>query len=233
MVKNKKTKLIFFDMDGVITETGVIEKGKHTAASTWTVIAKHLGKEAFKEEEETKAKWNEGFYNNYLEWMEDTIRIHQKYNLDMEYFYKIMHSVPYMEGAIETLKELIKRGYRLAIMSGSFKNLANEIQRESGIHHVFAACEYFFDEDTHKLVSWNLLPTDYIGKIDFMRLLMREYRLKEEECAFIGDGVNDIPLAKQVGLSIAFNGREELQKACTHAINQKRKDLRAILKFFP
>jgi len=233
MAKKDKIKLIFFDMDGVITETGIVETGKHTAASTWTVIAKHLGKDAYEEEEETKAKWNRREYKNYLEWMEDTIRIHKKYKLDMNCFYDIIKNVPYMPGAIETLKELIKRGYRLAIISGSFKNTANHIQRDAGVHHVFAACEYFFDDETHELISWNLLPSDYAAKVDFMKLMMREYGIKKEECAFIGDGVNDIPLAKQAGLSIAFNGREELQKVCNHAINQEKKDLKAVLKFFP
>jgi len=119
------------------------------------------------------------------------------------------------------------------MISGGLKNLANRAIRDLDIDHTFAACELFFDDKTGKLVAWNLLPTDYVGKVDFMRLMMREYDLHPQECAFVGDSVNDIPLAKEVGLSIAFNGRKELQEVCTYSINQKRKNLKAILKFFP
>jgi phosphoserine phosphatase len=103
-----------------------------------------------------------------------------------------------------------------------------------GIDHTFAACEYFFDQSSGRLVHWNLIPCDYEGKVDFMRLMMREYGISPADCAFIGDGVNDVPIAKEVGLSIAFNAAGELQEAATHSINQPegKKDLKAILKFF-
>ena len=229
--KNKDIKLIFFDMDGVIVETGVVEKGKRTAASTWTAIAEKLGPKAEEEEQKTKDKWNEGQYNNYLEWMENTIKIHKKYGLDEKTFNSIVKNPErYMKGAIGVLKELKKRGYKIAIITGSFKNIANQIQKEAGVDHVFASCEYFFEEG--QLVSWNLLPGDYEAKVDFMKLLIREHSLIPENCAFIGDGVNDIPLAKRAGFSIAFNGRKELGDVCDVSINQEEKDLRAILKYF-
>ena len=50
----------------------------------------------------------------------------------------------------------------------------------------------------------------------------------------LGDGKNDVPFAKAVGLSISFNGPPVLQKVSTFSINQKKdkEDLRAILKYF-
>lgn len=228
-----KIKLIFFDMEGVIFETGIKEERSGVAASFWSVIAKHLGKKAMKEEELGKEMWRKDRFKNYIEWMNYTIDIHKKYGLTMRYFYKIINKVGFMAGAKQTFRELHERGYKTVIISGGFKNQANRAIRELGINHVFAGCEYFFDNKTGKLKNWNLMPTDYEGKIDFMRLMMREYKLKPNECAFIGDGVNDIPLAKEVGLSIAFNGRKELQAVCRHSINQKKKDLIEILKYFP
>ena len=229
----KKIKLIFFDLEGVIFETGIIEKRSNVTSSFWTVIARHLGEKAMKEEDLGKDMWNDSKFKNYIEWMEYTINVHQKYGLKKDYFYGIINSVPFMSGAKDTFKELHKRGYATAIISGGFKNQADRAIKELGVNHVFAACEYFFDEKTGKLKHWNLLPCDYEGKIDFMNLLMREYKLKSNECAFVGDGVNDIPLAKEAGLSIAFNGREELQQVTTYSINQKKKDLRALLGYFP
>ena len=224
-------RIIFFDMEGQIFEPGVKATKKGTAASVWSVIAKHLGPEAYAEEEETKEKWGKGFYKSYVEWMEDTIRIHQKYGLSEEFFNKIISNVKYIKGVKETIKKLREKGYIIALISGGFKNLADRAIKDLGIHHVFAACEYFFHPKTKKLVSWNLMPSDYHGKVDFMRLLIKEHGLSPRDCAFVGDGVNDFHLAKEACLSIAFNGHPNLQKVTTYAINQKVKDLRGILKY--
>ena len=79
------------------------------------------------------------------------------------------------------------------------------------------------------------MPADYGGKIDFMKLIMNEHGLKKDQCAFVGDGKNDITLAKAVGLSVAFNGDPKLQEVCTYAINQPKgkEDFRAILQYLP
>ena len=227
-----KIKLIFFDMEGVIFESGISEKRTGLAASIWSIIPKLLGEECVKEEELGKKMWQEGKFKNYFEWCDYSIAYHKKYGLTMEKFYELINKVPYIKGAKETFAELKKKGYRTALVSGGFKNLANRAIRDLQIDHTFAACEYFFDEKTKKLLWWNLLPSDYEGKANFMELMIKEYCFKPEECAFVCDSVNDIPLAKKVGLSIAFNARKELQKVATHSVNQKEKDLRGILKFF-
>ena len=228
-----KIKLVFFDMEGVIFDTGVKEFGKNTAASLWTILVKALGPAAVEDDQRGKDIWNDGKFKNYMEWVEYAARAHQKHGLNMDLFYQVIHSVPYMKGALEVFEELRKRGIKTVIISGGFKNQANRAIRDLKIDHVFAACEYFFDENSGLLSHWNIIPCDYEGKVDFMGLMMREYKLKPEECAFVGDGVNDKFLAKEVGLSIAFNGRKELQDVCTHSINQPedQKDLREILKF--
>ena len=225
-----KIKLVFFDMEGPIFEPGVFAT-KGVAASIWTLVAKQLGAKAYAEENATKEKWLERGYRSYIDWTEDCIRIHQKHGLTKDFFNDLVSKVKYTAGVKETIAELRKRGYIIAIISGGFKNLADRAIRDLGIHHAFAACEYFFDEKTKKLTSWNLMPCDYHGKVDFMRLLIKEHGLEPEQCAFIGDGVNDIPLAKECGISIAFNARKELQEVTTYAVNQKAKDLRGILKY--
>jgi phosphoserine phosphatase len=228
-----KIKLIFFDMEGVIFETGIKEDRPKVSASFWSILSRGLGEEAGKAEEEGKEMFIAGKFRSYLAWAEHVIEnIHKKHNLTEKKFYELINSMPFMNGVKETFAELHKRGYITAIISGGFKNQADRAVKELGVHHVIASTEYFFDKDG-KLVGWNLLPCDYEGKIDFMELMMREYKLKPEQCAFVGDGVNDIPLAKEVGLSIAFNGRKELQEVTTYSINQEAKDLKAILKYFP
>jgi phosphoserine phosphatase len=230
---SKKKKLIFFDMEGTIFKKTVKSTKGNTVPSAWTLIAQHLGEKALAEEDETKDKWTNGKYAGYVEWMEDTIRIHQKHGLTRQFFEKVMNSVQYNRGVKETFEELRKRGYRTALISGGFKAQADRAQRDLKITHAFSACEYFWDEKG-KLMHWNLLPSDYEGKVDFMKLIMKEHGLSPEECAFVGDGKNDVFLAKEVGLSISFNGEEELKRVATHHIDQpdKKEDFRALLKYF-
>jgi phosphoserine phosphatase len=227
-----KIKLIFFDMEGTIFKKTIKVSKGDTAPSAWTLIARHLGEKALEEEEETKDKWTTKKYKGYVEWMEDTIRIHKKYGLTQQFFNKVISSVKYHGGVKETFAELRKGEYITALISGGFKAQADRAQRDLKINHAFAACEYFWDK-RGRLFHWNLLPCDYEGKIDFMKLIMKEHGLLPENCAFVGDGKNDVALAKEVGLSIAFNAPEELQRVSKYSINQPegKEDFRAVLKY--
>ena len=62
---------------------------------------------------------------------------------------------------------------------------------------------------------------------------MKEHGLVPDECAFVGDGKNDVYLAKEVGTSIAFNAPKELQRVTTYVIEQpeEQEDFREVLKY--
>ena len=148
-------------------------------------------------------------------------------------FERALSTISYQPQVKATFRELRKRKYKTAIVSGGFKTLADRALRDLKIDHAFAGCELLWSK-SGKLVHSNLLPSDYEGKLAFMKLIMREHGLKKAQCAFVGDGANDIPFAKAMGLSIAFNASPSLQKVCTYAINQKpgKEDFREILRYF-
>jgi phosphoserine phosphatase len=225
-------RLIFFDMEGTIFRKCVEAGDTQVAPSSWFTIAQHLGDQACAEEKATQEKWNNGKYTGYLEWMEDTIRIHAKYDLRREVFFRILEAVQFMPGVHEVFKSVHDAGIHTALVTGGFKHQANQAAKALRIKHVFAGCEYFWD-DQGILTHWNLLPADYHGKVDFMRSLSKDYGYSLEELAFVGDGQNDIHLAEAVGVSIAFNGHETLREAATHSIAQEPgdEDLRAILPY--
>ena len=114
-------KLIFFDMEGTIFRKAVKNSKGNIAPSAWTLITNHLGKGATREENATKAKWTAGKYKGYVEWMEASIRVHQKYGLTKDFFGKVMNSIEYHNGVKETFEELHKRGFHTALISGGFK----------------------------------------------------------------------------------------------------------------
>lgn len=213
-------KLIFMDLEGTLLQKAIHLDDGRVAPSAWTLLAERLGLDALREEEATKDHWlNEG-YRSYIEWMQDTIKIHQKYGLTFQVFQEVINSVQEMPGAREAVRRFHERGAVTAIISGGFKALADRVQRNFKIYHSLSGCEYFFHRDTGQLEHWNLLPSDYEGKIHFVKAVMSEYRISKEECAFVGDAQNDVAVAQEVGLSIAFNAQPVLRQVCTYAIDQ-------------
>lgn len=213
-------KLIFMDLEGTLLQKATHLNDGRVAPSAWTLLAERLGPDALKEEQATKDRWLRGGYKSYLDWMQDTIKIHERYGLTLDIFQEVIDSVREMRGARGTVQVFHEHGAITAIVSGGFKALANRVQRNFKIHHALSGCEYFFHPETGQLEHWNLLPADYRGKVHFIRAIRSEYRITKKECAFIGDAQNDIPVVKEVGLSIAFNAQPALRAVCTHAIDQ-------------
>jgi phosphoserine phosphatase len=214
-------KLIFMDLEGTLLQKATCPGRAYGGApSTWTLLAERLGQDALQEEEQTKERWLRGEYRSYIEWMQDTVRIHQRYGLTKDIFQEVLDSVKEMPGSRDAVNLFHKHGAVTAIISGGFKALADRVQRSLKIHHSLAACEYFFDLRTGELEYWNLLPSDYRGKANFIRLLRSEYRVKKRECVFIGDAQNDIPVIKEVGLSIGFNAQPAFREVCAYSIDQ-------------
>ena len=212
-------KLLFTDMEGTIFAKQNIqlrpgEPFHHH--SLWSRLMHELGPEALEEDARTVLKWEAGEYQSYLDWVDESIQIMKRHGLTREQFHRIMDGVPYNPGVKETFSEIHRRGIRTALISGGFAEQARKAQRELRINHSFAAAELFWEDGL--IDHWVSLPSDYAGKVDFVKLLMREYRLKPEECAFIGDGENDAFIAREVGLSFAYQAHPELCAVSTYEI---------------
>jgi phosphoserine phosphatase len=215
-------KIVFFDLEGTIFQKEHGLDNGIVAPSAWTVIADHLGGNCLDEEEKTKQRWIRGEYSGYVEWMRDTIRIHQKYGLKRSIFEKVINAVDFMPGVHEAIAEFQEYGIITAIVSGGFKALADRAQRELRIDHAFSACEYFFNDQTGEIDHFNLLPSDEGGKVDLVMLIAKEHGVNIKDCAFIGDGKNDVRLACAVGCSVAFNAQPELKQVASIVVEQAK-----------
>jgi phosphoserine phosphatase len=213
-------RIVFLDMEGTLLQKEYRLDDGMVAPSAWTVLAEALGEECLAEENATKVQWLMNRYSGYLEWMRKTIEIHQRFGLTEGIFTEVINSVPFMPGVESALQRIHQHGAVSVVVTGGFKALADRVQRRLRINHSFAACEYFFDIETGLIEHFNLLPADEAGKVDFMRFTCREYGVDPKDCAFVGDGKNDVHLAQAVGYSIAFNAQQELCAVATEAISQ-------------
>jgi Phosphoserine phosphatase len=214
-------KLLVFDVEGTLFRAHVRLPGTVIDSTVWQGLAHRLGDEAVKEEVATHARWTAKGYKNYIEWMRDTIEIHLRHGLTRNNFYEVIDAAEYNPGVQQCFAELDRSRYEPVLISGGFRELAARAQRDLRIIHSFTACEYLFGEDGH-LQGFNLLPCDFMGKIDFIQLMLREYGLSDDDWVFVGDGLNDVPIASKAPFSIGYRAHEQLCNVVTHVVDDFR-----------
>jgi phosphoserine phosphatase len=136
-------------------------------------------------------------------------------------FTDLIDGAEYNAGVAETLAAIDRSEYELVLVSGGFRELARRAQLDFTIQHAFAACEYMFDH-SGRLAAFNLLPCDFHGKIDFIRLMLREYALTDTDWVFVGDGTNDVPIAQCASVSIAYGSNPALKAVTTFQVDHFR-----------
>jgi phosphoserine phosphatase len=131
-------------------------------------------------------------------------------------------------GVHEALSAIDRSRFTPVLISGGFRALAERVQRDFDVHHAFAACDYYFGQEGI-LESFNLLPCDFEGKLDFIRLMLNEFRLDESLWVFVGDGANDVPIASQAPMSVGFRPDPALEEVVDVVI-ESFSDLPAVLE---
>jgi len=213
-------------MDGVLVDvSNYQESGSKVGVSTWHSVFDSLG--IINEHKRLKEKFKAGKFPSYMEWTDEACKVLKSYGLTREKLSEIINRQPLMRGAKETVLELKKRGYKTAVITGSFSTLAERVQRELGIDDAVAHCNLEFD-GKGRLAGWKLLLCDYEGKVDAFLQMAEKDGVKPSECVFVGDEVNDIPIFRKVGLSIAFNcSKQEVKNEADIVVDGN--DLKLIL----
>lgn len=214
-------------MDGVLFDiVGYNESGEKVAISSWNVIFDRLG--IYSEHERLKGMYIKGTFPSYMEWTDEACRVLKKNGLTENQFLEVINSKPFMNGAEETFEELNRRNYRTATITGSFEALGLRARRILGLDYAIGHCKLIFDENGN-ISNWILIPCDFDGKIVYFNKLLKDLTIKPEESVYVGDDINDIPIFREVGLSIAFNSTKDEVKDSADFVVEK-KDLREVLK---
>lgn len=134
-----------------------------------------------------------------------------------------------LEGAVAVLHGLKARGYRLAVISGTLDVVVDEHFPEHPFDEVFTNGLEF--DRSGRLVGWRATPFDMDGKARALRHLAERYDLPLERCAFVGDNVNDLGVARVAGYTVAFNPKTPELEELAHAVVWSR-SLRPVGELF-
>jgi phosphoserine phosphatase len=205
-----KIKLVAFDLDGVLIDGG----------GSW--IAAHNGLGTF----EASRINGEAYYSGIIsfeEWAERDVSLWKGVKIDK--LKEILFRSDLMFGIKETLP-VLKKKYKIAIISGGLKLLADHVMDLFDLDYSFGN-EILVEKGK---VAGIKQAVDFHGKGKILSQIANAEGIATSQCAAVGDYLNDIPMFKVAGLSIAFNPKDEAVAQCAdHVINKK--DLRGILEY--
>jgi phosphoserine phosphatase len=133
-------------------------------------------------------------------------------------------------GTRETLRALAEVGHRLVVISGTLDVFLESLLPERPFDEVYTTKIGF--DDSGQISGWHATPYDMQGKAEILRTIAAREGIPLSRCAFIGDSSNDVWIAREAGLGIAFNPKStELEEAADVVLRSD--DLRVILPHFP
>jgi len=206
------TKLVVFDLDGVLTD----------AQSSWCWVHDHYGVN----NDESLRAYMDGEIDD-MEFMRRDIELwrNQK-RINIKEIEDILLGVPLMPGARETLHELNKKGLTTAIISGGLEPLAKRVAEELHITHIRA--NHVEVDDEGYLTGVGILKVPLLDKGSVLVQLLADLGIEKNECVSVGNSEIDVPLFHNSGLGIAFNCYDEKVKENADVVIHN-KDLREIL----
>ena len=149
---------------------------------------------------------------------------------------EIFRTIPLQENVENVIEKLKNKNIKTAIVTDSYRFLADDLKNRLGIDYVFANNLIINDGIiTGELEIHNkeLAKDFYSGKIysicksHVLEQLCNRLGIIIGESIAVGDGKVDIGMIKRSGLGIAFNASEEVQKNADIVIN----DLKLILEY--
>jgi phosphoserine phosphatase len=207
--------LICFDLDGTLVDDTIY---------IWQTLH-----EAFETDTAARQRAYDDYHAgriSYRHWFEHDLKLLDAAGATEERIERVLDMLRPMPGAHATLRELARRGHRLAVISGSLDIVVRHVFPEATFDHVLIN-RLSFDR-SGRIAGGEHTPYDLAGKADGLAEICRREGLATSQAVFVGDNANDVWIARAAGLGIAFNCKsDELRAVCDVEIEGK--DLRAVL----
>lgn len=204
-------KLVVFDLDNVIIDGEIIDEIGKLVESKDKIV--EITEQAMQGELDFETAIKE--------------RVKLLEGVPVEKVDEIAENMPLTQGVEETMASL-KESAKLAIITGSFENIANIIKDKFSIDYVYSNV---LEEKDGKLtgeVSGDLVSG---SKADILAKIIEKENISLEECVAVGDGANDIPMIESAGLGIGFNPKPLLKEKADEIVESKSlKDILPIIE---
>ena len=194
-------RLICFDMDSTLIETGVIDE---------LAIRAGVGDEV-KAITESAMRGEIDFTESFRR------RCALLKGLDVSVMQEIAENLPITEGADRLMRVLKKVGFKIAILSGGFTYFGNYLKQKFGIDYVYANELEVID---------GKLTGRYLGEVvdgkrkaELLRLIAQVENVDIRQTVAVGDGANDLPMISIAGLGIAFHAKPKVKATAEQSIS--------------
>jgi phosphoserine phosphatase len=204
-----RVRLAVFDMDGVLIDS----------RSSWVLVHNHFGTE---NEDSLQA-----FLRGEIDDMEFIRRDVERWEavrgrVSWDEVKGVLDTAPVFPGAIETLRQLGKRGIRTAIVSGGLRYLAEHIGRKGDVDFVRANAVVV--DDDGRLTGEGIVQVPLMEKGGVVEEIQEDMGIGPDQTAAVGDSRVDV----RARVSIAFNPRDAItERTALHTVRSR--DLLSVL----
>ena len=202
-------RLIVMDMDSTLIQNEVIDE-----------FARELG--TFEEvsritEEAMKGKLD----------FEESLRRRVAFleGLTLQQVDNVYKRIQITDGAEQLIRVLRKLGYKVALISGGFRVIANRLQERLGLDYIYANQLEWKDGVCQGRVIPPIVNAQ--RKADLLEMIAQQEKIVLDQVVAVGDGANDLLMLERAGLGIAFNAKPKVREKADLELN--RKNLQSIL----
>mmetsp|Transcript_120360 Transcript_120360/g.212860 ORF Transcript_120360/g.212860 Transcript_120360/m.212860 type:complete len:213 (+) Transcript_120360:2-640(+) len=143
-----------------------------------------------------------------------------------ELFTKVKQNLIFTPGAKKLCSTLKRLGFKMAVISGGFQPVAEEVQRQLGLDYAFANTLEVDEEGLLTGLTSGPVVTPQ-RKRQLLATIANVEGCEVSQIIAVGDGANDIPMLHTAGMGIAFCAKPKVQEVADYRINQK--DLSTVL----
>ncbi len=139
---------------------------------------------------------------------------------------EISHSLPYMNGAKDTIEALKKKGMKVVCFSGGFRTATSYAKDKLGFDADFSNVLHVRQDGTLSGLVGGDMMFNY-SKGDMLIRIQNLLGISEAETMVVGDGANDLSMFAHAKTRVAFCAKDVLKKEATIVVQNR--DLREIL----
>ena len=206
-----KLKLVLFDMDGVLTDTG----------SSWRHIHNYFGVS----NDHSVDLYLRGEIDDYEFIQRDVYLWRENGKLITEDKLKeILSDIPVMRGADKLIEKLHEYNIETAIVSAGLEILAKKLEEKLGIDYVYA--NGVKSDENGRLTGEGIVNVRLLYKDQAVDRISKELGIDFNEMIGIGNSCFDIPMIQRCGLGIAFNPEDScIEKSADIIIRGKNLEM--------